>query len=202
MPTSAHRPSKARDRLLGAARELFYAEGCGVSVDAIVEHADVAKPTVYAHFESKDALIDGVLRAVSDQWFADVDAELERRRGDARGRLLAPFDVLARGLPDPTYHGCILLNSAATFLSPAHPAHRALEDHQRRMRELFERLAAEAGSARPAELARQLTLLYAGVKAQGLVDCSDEAARDARAAAAALLALQAREATLKHVTEA
>jgi hypothetical protein len=52
-----------------------------------------------------------------------------------------------------------------------------------------ERLAADAGAASPAELARQLLLLYDGVKAIGLVDHSGVMARDARAAAVALLRL-------------
>lgn len=180
------RPS-ARERLLDAARELFYAEGYGVSVDAVTERAGVAKPTVYAHFTSKDALIGAMLTAACDDWFTDLAAELERRSGDPAGRLLAPFDLLAANLPDPAYHGCILVNSAAAFLDDGHPAHEALATHDRRMLELFERLAAEAGAPDPAGLARRLLVLYGGVKARGLVDSSGEAARDARDAAAVLL---------------
>jgi AcrR family transcriptional regulator len=179
---------KARERLLDAAAELFYAQGYGVSVDAIAEHADVAKPTVYAHFASKEALIEAVLQAGSEGYLADLDRELERREGDPGAQLMAPFDLLVKGLPDPSYHGCICVNSAATFVSRTHPAHRVLEAHEDRMLEIFERLAAGAGAAHPAELARQLRLLYDGVKTRGLVDFSGAAAEDARAAARALVA--------------
>jgi AcrR family transcriptional regulator len=176
-----------RDRLLHAARDLFYADGYSVSVDAIAERADVATPTVYAHFGSKEGLIGAVLQSVNEKWFAELDAEIELRAGDPHSQLLAPFDLLVKDLPDSAYHGCILINSAATFCAPGHHAHRALAAHHERMLEVFERLAAGAGAARSGELARQLLLLYDGIKAKGLVDNSGAAAQDARAAMAALL---------------
>ncbi|MEU7747141.1 TetR/AcrR family transcriptional regulator [Nonomuraea sp. NPDC049158] len=179
--------SPARDRLLKAARELFYADGYGVSVDAITDRAHVAKPTVYAHFKSKDELIGTMLTSACEEWFTELNAELEQRDGDPLAQLLAPFDLLTASLPDPAYHGCILVNSAAAFLSADHPAHHALATHDERMLTLFEHLAAKAGAAKPADLARQLLVLYDGVKARGLVDNTGGAARDARTAAAALL---------------
>lgn len=177
----------ARDRLLKAARELFYDQGYAVSVDAVTERAGVAKPTVYAHFTSKDKLIGAMLTSACDEWFADLEAELERRAGDPVARLVAPFDLLAANLPDPAYHGCILVNSAASFLSADHPAQEVLASHGERMLATFDRLAAEAGASRPGDLARQLLVLYDGVKARGLVDNTGAAAQDARAAATALL---------------
>ncbi|MEV0167781.1 TetR/AcrR family transcriptional regulator [Nonomuraea fuscirosea] len=177
----------ARDRLLKAARELFYAHGYSVSIDAVTERANVAKPTVYAHFKSKDALIGTVLTAASDEWFTELDVELERRGGDPLAQLAAPFDLLAANLPDPSYHGCLLVNSAAVFLTPEHPAHHALAIHDERMLALFERLATAAGSTQPTVVARQLLVLYDGVKTRGLVDHTGTAASDARAAATALV---------------
>src|ERR1700754_2262261 len=114
--------SSARSRLLKAARELFYAAGYGVSVDAVTQRAHVAKPTVYAHFKSKDDLIGAMLTSAGEEWFTELNAELERRDGDPPAQLLAPFDLLAASLPDPAYHGCILVNTAAAFLSADHPA--------------------------------------------------------------------------------
>ncbi len=166
---------------------MFYAEGHSVSIDAVTERAGVAKPTVYAHFRSKDDLVDAVLVAACDEWFAELETELDLRAGDPLSRLLAPFDLLTAGLPDPAYHGCILVNSAAAFLSAGHPSHRALATHDERMLTLFERLAAEAGARHPDALARQLLVLYDGVKARGLVDDSGAAGQDARTAATALL---------------
>ncbi|GLW06039.1 hypothetical protein Misp01_11690 [Microtetraspora sp. NBRC 13810] len=170
-----------------SAHAMFYADGYGVSIDALAQHAKVAKPTVYAHFASKEAILEAVLRRADDAWFGTLDAELARREGDPVERVMAPFDLLVADLPDPAYHGCLLINSAAASLAADHPAHRALTAHHTRMLAVFESLLADAGAAGPAPLARQLLLLYDGVKARGLIDHSGAAAQDARAAATALL---------------
>ncbi len=83
---------------------------------------------------------------------------------------------------------CLCVNSAATFLSREHPSVKELEALDRRMGETFERLATEAGAREPARLARQLLLLYGGIKERGLTDHTGAFAEDARAAAATLLA--------------
>ena len=55
--------ASARERLLAAASELFYAEGIHtVGVDRIVERAGVAKATLYTLFGSKDGLIRAYLQ--------------------------------------------------------------------------------------------------------------------------------------------
>jgi hypothetical protein len=128
-----------------------------------------------------------VLEAAADQWFSDLDAEIEHRAGDPVSQLMAPFDLLVEDLPDPAYHGCVFVNSAAAFHEPAHPANRALALHHERMLERFERLATAAEAARPEVTARQLLLLYDGIKVRGIVDGSGAVAADARAAAAALI---------------
>jgi len=94
-----------RERLLNAAGGLFYAEGYDISIDRIAERASLAKPTVYAHFASKEALIEAVLDIQSVDFFADLDAEISRRAGDPFEQLMAAFDLLVVGLPDPDYRG-------------------------------------------------------------------------------------------------
>ena len=49
-------------RLLDTATELFYTEGIAATgVDKVVARAGVSKPTLYAHFGSKDELVAAVL---------------------------------------------------------------------------------------------------------------------------------------------
>jgi AcrR family transcriptional regulator len=183
----ALRPPPARERLLRAAADLFYSEGYDVSIEAIAERAGVAKPTVYAHFASKEALIAAVLEAAADQWFDELDAEIAHRAGNPVSQIMAPFDLLVEDLPDPAYRGCVFVNSAAAFPDPAHPARQVLAAHHARMLERFADLAAAAGVPRPEVVARQLLLLYDGVKVRGLVDVSGATAGDARDAARTLV---------------
>ena len=80
-PKTAARPS-ARDRLLAAADELFYAEGVHVvGVDRIVERAGVTKATLYKSFGSKEDLV----RAYLEQHL--------RRRQERIARILAANDT-------------------------------------------------------------------------------------------------------------
>src|SRR5256886_11944205 len=78
---ASHRIS-ARDRLLAAADELFYAEGVHVvGIDRIVERAGVAKASLYSTFGSKDELV----RAYLENHF--------RRRQSRVARVLAAYDT-------------------------------------------------------------------------------------------------------------
>jgi AcrR family transcriptional regulator len=174
-------------RVIDAARDLFYAQGYEVTVDTIAQRASVAKPTVYVHFGSKDALIEAVLEAASAEFFAQLELDVASYSGDPVARLLIPIDLLVAGLPDPAYRGCLCVNAAATFPDPGHPAHKVLRDLDQRLLEIWTDLAAQAGAGQPDVLARQLLLLFDGIKARGLTDGSGAAASDARAAARALL---------------
>src|SRR5580693_9321798 len=64
--TSASTPPRgsARERLLEAANELFYAEGVqSVGIDRIIERAGVAKASLYNVFGSKEELVAAYLAA-------------------------------------------------------------------------------------------------------------------------------------------
>jgi AcrR family transcriptional regulator len=174
------------ERLTTAAHELFSLEGHAVTVDDIVTRAGVAKPTFYTHFASKEQLTKAVLERSVSTFFAAVDAELAQKH-DSVERVLTPFDVLVAHLPDPDYRGCICLNTAATFPMPDHMSHDVLREHDERLTVLFADLAEQAGAANAHDLARQLVVLFDGVKARALVDPSALPGRDAREAARTLL---------------
>ena len=55
-----------RDRIIAAARDLFYRHGIrAVGVDAIAEAAGTNKMTLYRHFDSKDVLVAEYLRGLA-----------------------------------------------------------------------------------------------------------------------------------------
>ena len=60
--------SPKRLAIVDAATKLFLSQGFGaVSVDAIAAKAQVSKPTVYSHFENKEALFSGVMGGVCER---------------------------------------------------------------------------------------------------------------------------------------
>src|SRR5271163_5218417 len=69
---------RPRDRIAGAARDLFHKHGIrGIGVDAIVEAAGTNKMTLYRHFGSKDDLIVQCLRDVAveaEAWWAEIES--------------------------------------------------------------------------------------------------------------------------------
>src|SRR6266481_5563332 len=89
-PKAAHRLS-ARDRLLAAADELFYAEGVHVvGIDRIVERAGVAKASLYDTFGSKDELVRAYLENHFRRRQARI-ADILAANKTPRERLLAVF---------------------------------------------------------------------------------------------------------------
>src|SRR5512140_50932 len=88
----------ARERLLAAANELFYAEGINsVGIDRIIERAGVAKASLYDTFGSKEELIRAYLAERDSASRARVEAALARHKSP-RDKMLAVFDYLANAM--------------------------------------------------------------------------------------------------------
>src|ERR1700693_1791702 len=81
---------RPRERILEAAKELFYTRGIRcVSVDEIAAAAQTNKMTLYRHFESKDRLVAEYLKSLND-WAIARDEEARRAHpGDGLAQLRA-----------------------------------------------------------------------------------------------------------------
>ncbi|HEX3390394.1 MAG TPA: TetR/AcrR family transcriptional regulator [Streptosporangiaceae bacterium] len=182
---NAARPS-ARERLLAAANELFYEEGVHtVGIDRVIEHAGVAKGSLYNTFGSKDELIHAYLKGRHDAIAERITGALESY-DTPRERLLGVFEAQGQSLADTGYRGCAFARASAE----SHPGDRveqAYSDYRGWVRSLLTQLAEEAGAPDPAALARQLHLLYDGTGVAARMDHDPAASTAARAAAATLL---------------
>jgi AcrR family transcriptional regulator len=185
-PTTAGRKPSARDRLLAAADELFYAEGVHtVGIDRVIERAGVAKASLYSSFGSKDGLIRAYLEARHLRRRERILAGLERY-DNPRDRLLGVFDVLAELVAATSFRGCPFYNASAE--SPPDGVVQQISDENRAWtRALFIDLARDAGARDPQALAAQLVVLYDGTSVGARMDRSAAAAGAARTVAAALL---------------
>ncbi|MEV8504123.1 TetR/AcrR family transcriptional regulator [Actinoplanes sp. NPDC051475] len=186
MSGASPRKPSARDRLLASADELFYAEGVHtVGIDRVIEHAGVAKASLYSCFGSKDGLIRAYLEGRHQRRRERILAELERFR-TPRDRLLGVFDVLAEQAAAPTFRGCAFYNASAES-TPGGVVEEVSDANRAWTRSLFTDLAREAGAPDPAALAAQLVILYDGTSVGARMDRTPAAAVTARAVAAALL---------------
>ena len=189
MPTDTRhrgRKASARERLLAAADDLFYAEGVQtVGIDRVIEHAGVAKGSLYNTFGSKENLV----RAYLESRHAATSAGLRRaveRHSDPRQRLLAVFDAQAELFAEPTFRGCAFVTASAEAPDGGAIA-QAADDYRREVRGIFIELARDAGASDPAVLGRQLQLLYDGSGLSARMDRDPNAAAAAKAAAEVLL---------------
>ncbi|WP_328378390.1 TetR/AcrR family transcriptional regulator [Streptomyces sp. NBC_00440] len=183
---STAKPS-ARERLRAAANELFYAEGVqSVGIDRVIEHAGVAKASLYNTFGGKEQLV----RAYLDTRHAGTVDRITRaiaERDTPREQMLAVFESQGRQFDRPDFHGCAFIR-AGSEAGPGGLVQEAADAFRGWMRELFTRLAAEAGAADPDALGHQLQLLYDGAGISALMDHDSTVAATSHAAAAALIA--------------
>jgi AcrR family transcriptional regulator len=178
--------SPARDRLLAAADELFYAEGIHtVGIDRVIEKAGVAKASLYSTFGSKDELVRAYLNGRHSRRRERITRRLAEY-GNPRDRLLGVFDIQGDLFAAPGFHGCAFVNATAES-APGSAAEEATLEYRAWMRSLFTDLARDAGVPDPGGFADQSLLLYDGANISARIDRNTAAAASARAAAATLL---------------
>jgi AcrR family transcriptional regulator len=178
--------ASARERLLASANELFYSEGVQtVGIDRIIEHAGVAKASLYNTFGGKEGLVRAYLESRDDRNRSRIDRALTRFR-TPRERLLGVFEAQGELFTDPEFNGCAFV-AASSENRHSGTVQEVSGVYRGWVRTLFTDLAAEAGAADPESLARQLHILYDGATLSARMDRDPSAATTARAAAAALL---------------
>ena len=90
-PRGVRRGRGARERILGAARQLFRDQGINsTGLDQLCAVAQVSKRTFYQHITGKDALIAEHLRRIDPDILPEV---FDRADLTPRERLLAPFEL-------------------------------------------------------------------------------------------------------------
>ena len=176
----------ARDRLLAAADELFYAEGVHVvGVDRIVAQAGVTKASLYNTFGSKD----GLVRAYLENHFSRRQrriAKILAEHTTPRARLLAVFDEVEGMLAGSAFRGCRFISAAAES-APGEAGEVVAEQYRAWLWSLFTELAEAAGARDAKQVGRQLFLLYDGAAVAARMD--DDRAAAARAVRSAVIAL-------------
>jgi AcrR family transcriptional regulator len=184
--TAAAAKPSARERLLAAADELFYDEGVRtVGIDRVIEHAGVAKASLYNTFGSKDELIRAYLEGRHSS-VAERITKYIARYDSPRERLLGVFEAQGELFKQDGFHGC-------AFVSASAEAHRgdlvdqAADAYRAWVRGLFTELAEQAEVPDAASLARRLHLLYDGAGVSARMDHDPDAAVASRAAAEVLL---------------
>ena len=184
-----------RERLLATATLLFSSDGIrAVGIDRILREAGVAKASLYNTYGSKDELVVAYLRSVAER-----DRALWQRRADAspdaRGRILALFDIV-RERVEPATPGSCHLAAAIEFPRPSTDGERAIRaavaDQRNWVADTLRTELAAMGLQDPdniADLADRLAILHDGSVTAAMLGEAQTTAMTARSMAELILGL-------------
>ena len=111
-----------RERILDAARDLFYSRGIRcVSVDEIAAAAQTNKMTLYRHFELKDLLVAEYLRSLTPTRSPAMRSDAAYP-GDPYAQLRALVAAFGDDALREDLRGCPMSNAAVEFPDKTHPA--------------------------------------------------------------------------------
>jgi AcrR family transcriptional regulator len=154
-----------RERILAAARDLFYRHGIrAVGVEAIAEAAATNKMTLYRHFGSKDELVAAYLSELAKEGDAVWERLAKEHPGDPHAQLEGWVQYVEQIFDGRIDRGCALANAAVELREAEHPAHQIIEDYKTRKRERLVALFREAKYTEPERLADEVFLLFEGAR--------------------------------------
>jgi AcrR family transcriptional regulator len=174
---------KPRERLLGAAYDLFAANGISqVGIDTILTKSGCAKASLYSNFESKVDLAIAFLERREAAWTRGwLEAEVKRRTSNPDERLLAIFDVFDGWFRKKTFEGCSFINVLLESKVDS-PVRRAAAIHLSKIRAIVRSLAQDANLREPEKFAQAWHMLMKG-SIVSACEGNRNAARDAKRAA-------------------
>ncbi|NUR71534.1 MAG: TetR/AcrR family transcriptional regulator [Hamadaea sp.] len=176
--------TRARERLLDTAEELFYADGIrAVGLERILTTSGVGRASFYRHFASKDELVVAVLRRRDERW----REWLTERVTALGGHPLAVFDALAERFARADFRGCAFINTMIETADPESPAHQVAAEHKAKVTAYVEGLLRDHGAGDPATTAPQFVLLMDGATVTALRERTTAPATQARTLARSLV---------------
>jgi AcrR family transcriptional regulator len=189
--------ARTRARVLSAARELFYWQGIrATGIDTVAAAAQVATPTLYRMFGSKDGLVAAYLEHDAEGYLAWLTAASAPAAGSARERILAIFDALAEQVRPEYCRGCPFLMALAEYPDEQSRPHVIAVTTKAAVRRHFETLTGKLADGPepfdPGQLADQLTLVMEGVYASVAALGVDGPVASARSVVESLLDAAAR----------
>lgn len=180
----------ARERILDAAEDLFYARGIrAVGMDLIRDTSGVTLRRLYQSFPTKDLLVEAYLARRDARWLGSLAARVEAADGAGpRDRLLSVFDWLADWFAGAGFRGCAFINSYGELGGTSPEVAAAARRHKDAFHAYLGQLANAAGAS--AETGAQIALLAEGAMAIAAISGEPESARRAKRAAESLLTLE------------
>ena len=175
-PPPAKKRSEARERLLVAASQLFYAEGINsVGIERLIKEGQVTLATFYRHFPSKVDLVVAYLRGAHDDIAARAAEQAETLQGRDLVRAIGG-DVTSQ-IRQAAFRGCAFLNAASEFEDPQNPVRQVVAEHRQWYFQLLRRAFEDARHELPTNAARHFVMLRDGAMSAAYLDTPTTAIR-------------------------
>lgn len=95
-----------RERIIETASRLFYFNGYNqTGINQIIKEANVAKASMYQHFESKEDIAVAYLIGRHSMWMGKLEAHIASQNS-TKEKIIGCFDYLIAWLTDVNYRGC------------------------------------------------------------------------------------------------
>ena len=94
------------DKILDTAERLFFEQGYNITgINQVIEEADIAKASLYKHFDSKVDLLVAYLQRFHIRWFEKLQADVAKV-ADPKQKLLVIFDYHTGRQIQGEFGGC------------------------------------------------------------------------------------------------
>ncbi len=155
MATKTKMPT--RERLIEAARELFWVQGFeATSVAEILEKAEVNSGSLYYYFSSKEELLLAVLEQYKEMLWPMVIEPAFQQVSDPVARIFAILEGYRRGLLYTVFTGGCPIGNLAIEVGDHHPeARKRIAENFEGWVEWIRKCLEDAGERVPAEVDRQ-----------------------------------------------
>lgn len=126
---------EARVKILETATELFHKQGYhSTGINQIIKEANVAKASLYYHFETKEDLCIAFLEQRDKLWNTNFYNFVK----DKDNKVIAAFDFLMKDNTISDFRGCSFLNVLSEMSTYKERIFKQLQHHKRQLLLFFE----------------------------------------------------------------
>ncbi|SHL05248.1 TetR/AcrR family transcriptional regulator [Chryseobacterium polytrichastri] len=99
------------DKIIDTAEKLFYNQGYNLTgINQVIAEADIAKASLYKHFESKADLLLAYIQRFHQEWLERIEARINKEP-DPKQKLLTIFDHMSERQLSREYQGCAFVKA-------------------------------------------------------------------------------------------
>ncbi|WP_367864280.1 TetR/AcrR family transcriptional regulator [Pedobacter sp. WC2423] len=134
-----------KTRILETATRLFYTQGYNATgINQIIKEAEVARASLYMHYQSKEELCIAFLNFRHKYWF-DALMKFTEELTDPEEKLMAAFDFLISMNDQEDFRGCAFMNILSEISPADQTIYTIIQHHKQNLRDYLAGIFPEQG---------------------------------------------------------